>query len=254
LSDPHPKYPNPTIVEAICEIAFVSTSQERLSSRALYALVGDEFPEMQPIANMLQIVVQPGLVFPSVPAPQQPQNAATGFRFGTATNDRFVQVSQNNFVYQIVGGPYEGWDAFKAKLTDLWSTVSGVLKAEQIVKIGMRYVNRIALTDTHPHLSDWLQKSDDLPEALIASRAHFLARIESTPSVDSLKLVTLANQIADSASPRGAILLDIDCLSNEAHEASNELISKKLEILHDNICAVFSSAKTGVLEAKLKGG
>jgi uncharacterized protein (TIGR04255 family) len=115
----HPSFPKPTIAEVTCEIAFVRSSNERLTTRSLYAMFGEDFPGVQPIlGNMnLQIYVgPPGVVPPAVQA--SPPGAVAGFRLGTAANKEFVQVSGSNFVYQLVGGIYPGWPALKQKLLE----------------------------------------------------------------------------------------------------------------------------------------
>jgi uncharacterized protein (TIGR04255 family) len=252
LSD-HPSYLKPTIVEVTCEIAFLRQSSERLSSRSLYARFGDEFPEMQPlVGNMnLQIFVgPPGAVAPAVQA--NPPAAVAGFRLGTAANDEFVQVSGSNFVYQLVGGTYPGWPALKEKLIGLWSKVNDELKPDQIIKIGLRYVNRIAKEANHTHLRDWLQASPDLPTALITSEAHFFSRIESSPAPGNLKLLTVGNQDPTEATPYGAIILDTDRICQEG-EILMGTISEKLELLHDDLWETFDSVKTPLLHARLKG-
>jgi uncharacterized protein (TIGR04255 family) len=254
LSDPHPKYPNPTIVEVTCEIAFFRQSSERLTSRSLYAVFGDEFPEMQPlVGNMnLQIVMGPaGVVAP--PAIQAgPLSGVGGFRFGSANNDEFVQVTGANFVYQLVGGKYPGWPDLKEKLLSNWQKAAAILNPEKLLKIGLRYVNRIVKEPDHNHLRDWLQTSDELPPSLIASEGHFFARIESSPAIGHLKLITVGSQDPEPNSPNGAIVLDIDRVCQENDIAMNE-VSEKLEQLHLDIWTAFDSAKTELLHSRLKG-
>jgi uncharacterized protein (TIGR04255 family) len=253
LSDPHPKYPNPTIVEVTCEIAFLRPSSERLSSRSLYAVFGEDFPEMQPlVGNMnLQIFVAPPGAAPPPALQANPVVAVGAFRFGNSNNDEFVQVSGSNFVYQLVGGTYPGWPNLKEKLLSHWQKVVGVIGPEKLIKVGLRYVNRIAKESNHNHLRDWLQTSDELPASLIASEGHFFARIESSPSAGHLKLITVGNQDPGPDVPHGAIVLDIDRVCQDG-DIPMEQISAKLEQLHLDIWDAFSSAKTDLLHTRLK--
>ncbi|MDB5610810.1 MAG: hypothetical protein JWP25_7710 [Bradyrhizobium sp.] len=249
----HPTFANPTIAEITCEIAFVRSSNERLSSRSLYKSFGDEFPEMQPlIGNMnLQIFVgPPGVVPPAVQA--NPPGAVAGFRLGTTTNDEFVQVSGSNFVYQLVGGTYPGWPTLKQKLLTHWQKAVGVAIPEKLIKIGLRYVNRIAKEPNHNHVRDWLQPSADLPASLIASEGHFFARLESSPAVGHLRLITVGNQDPTPEVPDGALVLDIDRICQEG-DIPMDSVSERLEQLHLDIWNVFNSAKSELLHARLKG-
>ncbi|MDI4231478.1 TIGR04255 family protein [Bradyrhizobium sp. Arg237L] len=249
----HPSFPNPTIVEVTCEISFFRHSQERLSSRSLYGVFGDEFPEMQPlVGNMnLQIFVGPaGAAPPAIQA--NPPAATGGLRFGNTSNDEFVQVTGSNFIYQLVGGKYPGWPQLKDKLLSNWKKAGEVVGPEKLIKIGLRYVNRIVKEPNHNQIRDWLKASDELPASLIASEGPYFARIESSPLAGHLKLITVGNQDPTPDTPVGAIILDIDrvCLEDDIPMAN---ISEKLEQLHEDIWTAFDSAKSDLLQARLMG-
>jgi uncharacterized protein (TIGR04255 family) len=208
---------------------------------------------MQPLlGNMnLQIFVgPPGAVVPSVQA--NPPAAVGGFRLGNTNNNEFVQLTGSNFLYQLIGGAYPGWPALKDKLLANWRKAQELVGPEKLIKIGLRYVNRIAKEPNHKHLRDWLQTSDELPTSLIASEGHFFARIESSPAAGHLKLVTVGHQDPNPDVPNGAIVLDIDRVCQEG-EISMTSVSEKLEMLHQDIWNAFDSAKTELLHARLKG-
>lgn len=250
MSDPHPTYPNPTIIQVTCEIAFAAQSEDRLSAGAVYPIFAAEFPEIQPVGNLnVQLVIgQPAFV-PDAP---QSQNAVAAYRFSTADGKRFVQISKANFVYQS-SDAYTGWADFRAKFSELWSMSIKVVKPGPISKIGLRYINRIPRSEAHPNVSDWLRATPDLPEALLMSKEHFLARVESSPKPSHLRLVTTANHVATPELPSGGVILDIDRISLEQVGATAPEILEKLEILHDDVWASFSAASTDVLRQHLAG-
>jgi uncharacterized protein (TIGR04255 family) len=246
---PHPTFRHPTISEVVCEIAFERASSQRISASALYELLRSTFPEIQSVGNMtVQIVLaqapapQPAFASPGLPAP--------AFRFANATGDEYVQVSENNFVYDATRS-YRGWASVKGSILSAWQTVLPLIATSRITKIGLRYINRITKDERRPHLSDWLCPTDDLPSRLVASRGHFFARIESSPADSELKVITLAQQVADATAPHGAILFDLDRVSMTARAADE--ISQTLENLHEDVWDVFWPARTAALESKLKG-
>jgi uncharacterized protein (TIGR04255 family) len=249
-TEPHPKFPNPTIAEAACEITFLRASDAPWSSGELYKLLQDEFPEIQPIGNMaLQIVIGP--VTP--PAPIPPPGVPTpAFRFASAAGDRFVQVSDSNFICTVVG-KYPGWEVFKKSILDHWNKIMPVIGPKEIKKLGLRYINRIKLNPDKTHLSDWLRPTDDLPLTFIRSRGHFLGRLESTPEPNSLKLITIGPQNPAADAPNGAIIFDIDRIQNSACEPGEIALGAALEKLHGDIWTVFSNARTEALEQRLQG-
>jgi uncharacterized protein (TIGR04255 family) len=251
LSDPHPSYKNPTIVQVTCEIAFGSTNQKRLSAGLLYQLFSSEFPEIQPVGNLaVQLVIGQ---LPPIPAQDPPQSQdASAFRFATSDGMRFVQISKSNFVYQS-NEPYPGWAKFSAKILSLWSAALPHMEPDGVAKVGVRYVNRIVKTKAYATLDKWLQPTVDLPEALIQSQDHFLGRIESSPATSHLRLITLASEPPGPDWPLGSIIMDIDRISTEQFEADTQKISQKLEDLHEDVWATFSAAATDTLKQHLAG-
>lgn len=251
MSDPHPSYKNPTIVQVTCEIGFTSSREKRLSASELYRIFGQEFPEIQPVGNLsVQLVIgQPPPILPQDPPQSQD---ATAFRFATSDGRRFVQISKSNFVYQS-NEAYPGWADFSRKIIDLWHAVAGHMEPNGVVKVGVRYINRIVKTRGHANLSDWLKSTDDIPLALIQSKDHFLGRIESSSSASHLRLITLAGEPPGPDWPAGSIIMDIDRISTEQFDADSKIISQKLEDLHEDVWAAFSAAATDTLKQHLAG-
>jgi len=247
-ANPHPRFPNPTIAQATCEIGFVRDLQVKLSSAELYKLLANDFPEIQAVGGMaLQIVIGSG------PQPAQPPTPpgvpAPTFRFATPTGDQFVQISDSSFIYQTTAA-YPGWDSVKASILGLWARMLPAIKPETVTKIGLRYINRIAKDQRRSHLGDWLSASAYIPPVLLASHGHFLSRIEASPGDNDLLLITVADQeLADP--PQGAIIFDIDRIRSQAVDAEPKQVGDVLDNLHEEIWDVFWSSRTPALEEKL---
>jgi uncharacterized protein (TIGR04255 family) len=249
--EPHPRFPSPTIALATCEITFNRNLQVKLSTAELYKLLGTEFPEIQPVSTVaLQIIMgAPQEVQPPVPPPFGVPMAA--FRFAAAAGDRFVQISDVSFVHQTTAS-YPGWGIIKATILKLWEQVLPAIQPDTVTKIGLRYVNRIAKDEVHPHLGDWLRASDYIPAALIRSRRHFLARVETSPGDNDLLLLTLADEAPAETAPHGAIIFDIDRMRTMSVATGPNEVGDVLELLHEDIWNVFWSSRAPALEEKLK--
>ena len=235
------------MVQVTCEIAFSSESEEKLHAAGLYPLFWDEFTDLQAVPMTMQVLfAQPGAL------PQQPpQNPNVGaFRFATDDGNRFVQLSKTNFIYQS-NEQYPGWERFRAKLLELWKRCAPEVKPSSIVKVGLRYVNRIAKTEAQLSLSDWLQPTADLPETLIASKEHFMGRIESSPQPSHLRLITVAAEPPGPDWPHGTIIVDIDRISAEQFEPDTSKIVENLDFLHEDVWRSFSSAATTALKDRM---
>ena len=243
---PHPRFPNPTIAQATCEIGFNRNLQVKLSSAELYKLVAADFPEIQAVGGMaFQIVIESGPLPAQVPPPGVP---APTFRFATSAGDRFVQISDSGFVYQTTAA-YPGWDSVKASILDLWAKMLPVIKPDSVTKVGLRYINRIVKDEQHPHIQDWLSASEYIPPVLLKSRRHFLQRVEVSRNNDLL-LITVAHQeLAET--PRGAIIFDIDRICSDEIAVDQKVIGDVLERLHEEVWDVFWTSKTPALEQRL---
>lgn len=247
---PHPKFPNPTIAEATCEFTFNREAEPSWSSGEAYKVLQDQFPEIQPIGNMaLQIIIGP--VAPP-PSPRPPGVPAPAFRFASKAGDRAVQMSDTNFIHAFTGS-YPGWDNLKASILAGWMKVLPIIRPKEVTKVGLRYINRIVKDEKHPQLRDWLSPTDDLPATLIASRGHYLGRIESTTDDNNLKLITISSQEAGGDAPVGAIIFDIDRIRAGNVATDVNTASGILDSLHEDIWQVFWSARTQALVDKLNG-
>jgi uncharacterized protein (TIGR04255 family) len=247
LSDRHPTYANPTIIQVTCEIAFTSSDDVKLSAAKLYPSFMADFPEIQPVNAAMQLVFgsQP-IVDPAISAP------AGAFRFATEDGKNFIQLSKTNFVFQS-NEKYPGWGDFSAKLLELWKASCPHVKPSNIVKLGLRYINRIVKTESHQKPSFWLQTSADLPAALVESKEHFLGRIESSPAPLHLRLVTVAAEAPGPDWPHGSIIMDIDRITTEQIAAEEKPIIEHLGLLHEDIWTSFDSAATQNLKNYLAG-
>ena len=234
-------------MQVTCEIAFASILADGLNAAELYPLFWDEFPDLQAVPLTMQVLItQPGTL------PQQPaQNAnMSAFRFATKDGSRFVQLSRSNFVYQS-NERYPGWETFQKKLLELWELCAPEVEPSSITKLGLRYVNRITKTESGLDLADWLQPTVDIPQALVASKEHFLGRLESSPQPSHLKLITIAAEPPGPDWPFGSIIMDIDRISTEQVEPTASSIVDKLDFLHEDVWVSFSAAATPALNVRM---
>jgi uncharacterized protein (TIGR04255 family) len=245
----HPTYPNPTIIQVTCEIAFSTATSVKLSAGSMFPEFAGEFPEIHPIGSTALIVGQGQYVAQPDPAVSQ---SAQALRFATTDGRRFVQFSPSNFVYQS-NDRYSGWKDFSQKLLELWVKGTKYIPAENILKIGLRYVNRIPKSGALHRAKDWFQPTADLPKNLLGSEDVFFARLEISPAKDNLRLITFAAETQNPNAPNGAIIFDIDRISTEQFPLSRDALSKKLDNLHEDIWVAFDSAGTDNLKKLLAG-
>lgn len=107
--------------------------------------------------------------------------------------------------------PYSGWESFHKRIL---SSVQSLLKLANeisISRLGIRFINRIPITEESAELSAFFtcvpDKAGNLPEAVVS----FFARVDfAYPQDDSIVRVTFAS--GDGSTDAPIVMLDIDAI------------------------------------------
>ncbi len=249
MDNEHAKYANPTITEAICEIHFrLPQSREWKPSLpgAIFKQLQDEFPIIEPVLEMgLQFEIGPsGTSTKILPPPQK-------FRFRHATRPLVLQIAENTFSINILA-PYPGWKDTRTYALATWQKVEDVLKPEIISRVGLRYINRIAKETAQDRPKDWLMATEYIPEGILHSEAGFLLRLQSHLNRENTLIITLGDTTPDAESIHGAIIFDLDRTVEREIIAKQGILEDSMDLLHNDIWNVFSSASGEKLEAFLR--
>lgn len=244
---PHPTYPNPTLVEAVCNVEFEGSQAGWQIARPgqFLKLVADEYPNLQagPAMGLGVMLTQTGVAPKITAGPSQ-------LRLTTEDGNRYVSIGDKHFAFGHTK-PYPGWDSFRKQLRDGWEKFSFLTKPEAVTKIGLRYVNFIPRTAEHSLISDWLKATRSIPESLIASKDDpFMLRVESWLDEKSLLILTVGlAQAPDGIAP---IIFDIDRIDSTPIGPEPEKVLAQIEQLHNDVWEEFSAAMTAAFEGHLK--
>jgi uncharacterized protein (TIGR04255 family) len=243
--DAHPSYPNPTIAEALCEIHFRRPTWED-------ALVGEVFKALQAELPILEPTVEFGLEvrLGATGLEQQLFQPRQRVRFRSLQRPVVAQISERVFTVNVLS-PYPGWERMKSDVLQFWGTVARVVQAQEITRIGLRYINRIERTRPDERAREWLQSSPYVPQAALESHPGFLVRLEVRPDPAARLLITLGDD-APQAAP-GSILFDIDRIVEKPVSCHKEAVEAAIETLHEEVWKVFSSTKGPRLTERLEG-
>lgn len=246
----HPKYENDTILEALCELRLVPAVDSAWNPARpgeLYQTLAGSFPQMEPVTEM-------GLEL-SMTASGPSQKIVQGppkLKFASEDNTKVVQVAQGAVIFSHVR-KYPGWDSVLHMIMEYWPKVCSVLRPSEVQRIGLRYINRIPLSDRHPDLRDWLKPTNFLPPALVNSRQGFSGRIEAWSSKTELTIITLGHQRPTPSDPQPAIIYDIDRISQLRVQEDLPDVENRLVALHEDVWSRFEEAQTDLLVKYLRG-
>jgi uncharacterized protein (TIGR04255 family) len=243
---PHPNYPNPTIIEALCEFQITPTEWRVSRPAPLFPVLGEEFPNFEPISDMgIQIRVGP-----SGPT-QEVVNKPARLRFSTEDKKRLVQATDTVFTFNFLA-PYPGWENVLPSILTNWEKLCTVVKPKEIVRVGLRYINKIPRTGEHARVSDWLKPTRHLPPAIIESVDPFLARIEAKRDERNLTVITLSSETTMPAVPHPSIILDLDRVALGNTPPDRARIGEIIEGLHNDAWDEFEEAMTPQLQRFLE--
>jgi uncharacterized protein (TIGR04255 family) len=247
----HPSYPNPQLVEALCEIHLrLSAADPWKPSKpgAFFKAVQDTYPEIEPITQQgVQLVIgadsspQPQLLRPRI-----------SFRLKHRERPLLLQVSEQMFAINALR-PYPGWDKLKAELQQVWPSVLEIIKPEAITRVGMRYINRIQRRTSTENPGYWLRSCEFVPSALLKSGPGYQMLLQSSAGDNGRFVLTIAHDPKDPKEMHGAMLFDIDRITERVVEPTWSELDAVVETLHEEIWQMFEAAKGDHLDRLLHG-
>ena len=246
----HPSYSNPTIAEALCEMHFTLSREQPWRASLpgeFFKRIQDEYPTMEPVQDVgLQFEMGPeGLGQRVLPSRQR-------VRFTHVDRPLLLQLAENVLTVNLLT-PYPGWDTMVRDVVNAWQKLVEVLAPSAVTQIGLRYINRIALTSTEERPGDWITANDYVAPKVLESSPGFLSRVEVRLDEQNSVIVTIGDQPPEPAGGHGAIVFDIDRVSRREMSPQESSLGQEITRLHEDIWQVFASAKSERLELRLTG-
>lgn len=134
--------------------------------------------------------------------------------------------------------PYTRWDMFREEAKSAWQIYRDVIKPKKIIRLALRYINRLDLPSPVNEIQDYLKYAPLIPEQFgPASHGYFM---QSMMPLQNGKYTMILNEaLIPPASPEvQSIVLDIDifhdidisCFDPKIWEIYEELRSLKNEV------------------------
>lgn len=249
--NPHPSYRNPTIAEALCEIHFSLPDGESWKASLagnLFKKVQNEFPEMEPTTEIgLQFELGPQRIGHPLLPPRQRT------RFKHKDRPLMLQLGPNVFTVNVLP-KYAGWGNMRKDVLGAWRQATNVLNPERITRIGLRYINKVNITEDNETPNEWFKASDYLPEAVLRSKGSFLSRVESQIDAENRIIVTLAEGQSDDKEHKRGIIFDIDRILQKDIPIEDKVLLSEMDNLHEHVWEIFKTVQTERLKRHLEGG
>lgn len=231
------RYRNPPIAEALCEIHFEEGPKWNSTFFGLFhEKIRDEFPETQEMQG-LELGVQ---ARPEGPV-QHFRKVGIRMRFGREDKTALVQLSENLLAINVLP-KYPGWHNFKPLILARLKDYVSVIQPKGIVRIGLRYINRISFPEAEFQFDRFFARSSYLPVVAYDAKGPFLVRLE-LPRRDgnrlNLTIVTHAQPLEPGHVP---VVVDLDHIAFRRLDPTDAAETDAvLEDGHSQIISAFES-------------
>lgn len=166
-----------------------------------------------------------------------------GFLFTSKDEKQIFQARLDGFTMSRLA-PYENWDVFCKEARRLWDRYRTIVEPEKVVRLAVRYINRLDLPSPVLDLKEYLRTvpeiSSDLPQDLAGYFLHLRIPIKD------MKCTLLVNQtIIEPSGPNVvSIVLDNDLYRDADVPQDEDAVWKLFEDLRVYKNEVFESSIT----------
>lgn len=221
-------FPRPPIVEAVIDIRARATNalEESAVRTHLEETLGgysflDSHREYQH-----NLRVEKGK-----PASQQLHDLGwRGIRFQSEDKKHISQFNRDGFVFSRLA-PYETWQQFSGEGMRLWKIFRTLANPSDILRVGLRFINRIPLPPGEQRIEDFIHPAPAPPGnfelPFITYMHHDTLAVPGHPY--AINLIQTVQPAQASACDGVAIILDIDVFTTEGIELSDETLSRRIQ-------------------------
>lgn len=239
------KYRQAPIIEALCEFQFDPTSPWDLTIPGIvYESVKGEFPQRRQTA-----VLGMGVAQVAENVPPQPQFWATDrIQFVREDGTALIQVgphylSVNHFK------PYSSWEQLLPMILKAFGAYRREANPRGIQRIGLRYINRIEITNGKIDLEDYLSFYPFVGPNLPQDYSGFTVAVQVTQEEMRDSMNVQAASVPSGVAGTLALILDIDYFLAQPGAVSLDMVSGWLEAAHQRVIGTFEAAITDRLRA-----
>ena len=240
---PKRSYRNPPVVEALCEIYFAESSWDDTVPGAFYERVRSRFPRKQRREiQEARITMGPETSTAGV------QRLPPWMQFLTEDGSLMIQVAENLVVVnQLL--PYRHFENWEPVIYEMLNVYNEVALPERIVRIGLRYINRIEIPGPIIPMEEYFKIYPNLPPSLGNRHGAFLVRVE-VPQAELEHSVLITFGPADTPQLAGepqAFMLDLYDRVSRSLEPNEAELKKEVRTAHSNVVMAFEGSITDQL-------
>jgi len=161
LAETFPHLSKAPIVEAVIDIRVVpSVKWDEISLQSDLKQRLPDFPKVETLREARVQIALPGKPGSPIALPRKPGSptfedfGCVGLKLHSNDNLHIVQFNKGAFVFSRLQ-PYENWEQLSGEALRLWVIYCELLKPKDVKRIGLRFINRIAIKQEKIELADY---------------------------------------------------------------------------------------------------
>lgn len=175
-----------------------------------------------------------------------------GYFFESPKRDKIVQARLDGFTFNKLK-PYENWRVFQSEALKLWKLYASIAKPEKVVRIALRYINRIEIPLPIENFKDYIVTVPEIAPTLPQGLSHFFMRLLiPNERIKATATVTETMEMTNEGRTL-AIIFDIDVWKNTDYLPDSNVIWRDLEKLRVFKNQVFFESITDRTKEMLNG-
>lgn len=166
-----------------------------------------------------------------------------GFRFKSDDGKDIWQARKNGFAFSRLA-PYQDWRVFRDEARRLWDIYRGRVKPDRLIRLAVRYINRIDIPQPGVDLKQFFRTSPEVSPELPQQLSGFFMQLRIAQ--DDLPGHLLLNQtIVPPPNPSTvSVVLDIDLFGDQGIPEDEPKVWDYFERLHERKNEVFEACIT----------
>lgn len=144
-----------------------------------------------------------------------------GYELHSDEEKKVLQSRLDGFAFSKLGS-YYGWDSFHSEARELWEYYALVTQPSKIVRISLRYVNRIELPRHMEKFDEYIRTNPQIAPDLPQGVSNFFMRLEiPEQSIHGVAVMILTLEVPVD-SEKLPLIFDIDVMNQSQYDLENK--------------------------------
>src|SRR5258708_13985008 len=234
LTESFPLLARAPIVEAVIEVR--ARAEAPWEEQAITNHIKSKLPEYPSVLSARAVQLRMEFPQPSAqiaqPSPAEQvvhEMGWRGLRCESADKRHIAQFNRDGFVFSRLA-PYESWDQLEREGLRLWQLHTDLAQPNEVQRLGLRFINRIAVPQEGLRLEDYLEAPPKAPQGMDLPFAGFLHQDTLTVSGYPYGIPFTQPVQPPQAPETGGLILDIVAFTTQPlnlHRSEERRVGKE---------------------------